>query len=62
MPEDPADQTRQLTVPPPRVSPVAASAVVVVPGIVADAGEHATRRFLEFFAATIRNRNTRMAT
>jgi integrase/recombinase XerD len=28
---------------------------------IAGAGEHATRRFLEFFAATIRNRNTRMA-
>jgi site-specific recombinase XerD len=34
---------------------------LVVPGIVADAGEHATRRFLEYFAANIRNRNTRMA-
>src|SRR5690349_16390021 len=59
MPNDPAetdpDPTRQLTVSrPARVS-------VVVPGIVADAGEHAARRFLEFFAATIRNRNTRMA-
>ena len=32
-----------------------------MPGIVADAGEHAVRRFLEFFAATIRNKNTRMA-
>src|SRR5580698_7583666 len=34
---------------------------VVVPGAIAGAGEHAARRFLEFFAATIRNRNTRMA-
>jgi hypothetical protein len=33
----------------------------VVPGIIDDAGEHATRRFLEFFAATIRNWNTRAA-
>lgn len=32
-----------------------------VPVLIADAGEHATRRFLEFFAATIRNTNTRMA-
>ena len=31
------------------------------PGIVADAGDRAARRFLEFFAATIRNKNTRMA-
>jgi site-specific recombinase XerD len=33
----------------------------VVPGIIADAGQRAARRFLEFFAATIRNRNTRAA-
>jgi site-specific recombinase XerD len=31
-----------------------------VPVIIADAGDHAARRFLEFFAATIRNKNTRM--
>jgi len=34
---------------------------VVVPAAIAGAGEHATQRFLEFFAATIRNRNTREA-
>ena len=34
---------------------------MVVPATIADAGETATRRFLEFFAATIRNKNTRMA-
>jgi len=34
---------------------------LLVPAIIGDAGEHATRRFLEFFAATIRNRNTRLA-
>jgi len=33
----------------------------LVPAVVADAGEHAARRFLEFFAAAIRNKNTRMA-
>jgi len=32
-----------------------------MPAIVAGAGDHAARRFLEFFAATIRNKNTRMA-
>ncbi len=41
--------------------PVPTSAVMVVPATIADAGETATRRFLEFFAATIRNKNTRMA-
>ena len=34
---------------------------IVVPTIIADAGDQAARRFLEFFAATIRNKNTRMA-
>ena len=34
---------------------------VVVPAAIAAAGDHAARRFLEFFAATIRNKNTRMA-
>src|SRR5262245_39954415 len=32
-----------------------------VPVIIAAAGERATTRFLEFFAATIRNKNTRAA-
>jgi site-specific recombinase XerD len=34
---------------------------MAVPAIVAAAGDNAARRFLEFFAATIRNKNTRMA-
>ncbi len=34
---------------------------VIVPAIIAQAGDHAAKRFLEFFAATIRNRNTRRA-
>jgi site-specific recombinase XerD len=34
---------------------------VAVPVAIADAGEHAARRFLEFFAAEINNDNTRMA-
>ncbi len=33
----------------------------MVPTIIADAGDHATHRFLEFFAATIGNENTRVA-
>jgi hypothetical protein len=32
-----------------------------VPAIVADAGDHAARRSLEFFAATISNENSRQA-
>ena len=34
---------------------------LVVPAVIAGASDHAARRFLEFFAATIRNKNTRMA-
>ena len=32
-----------------------------VPAVIEDAGESARRRFLEFFAASIRNPNTRAA-
>jgi len=64
MPETDPDQTRQLTVVPaakaPRISATVAASIVM-PAIVADASDHAARRFLEFFAATIRNKNTRMA-
>jgi hypothetical protein len=60
-PETHPDPTRQLTVSRPARASVVASGAVVVPGIVADAGEHAAHRFLEFFAATIRNRNARTA-
>jgi site-specific recombinase XerD len=38
-----------------------AGADVVLPSIIALAGDRAARRFLEFFAATIRNGNTREA-
>jgi site-specific recombinase XerD len=34
---------------------------IVVPAAIAGAGDHAAPRFLEFFAATIRNKNTRFA-
>ncbi len=46
---------RRLTVVRPHAAVVAASAAVVVPGLLADAGEHTTRRFLELFTATIRS-------
>jgi site-specific recombinase XerD len=45
--------------PPRGINP--ASGPVAVPAVIADAGDHAAPRFLEFFAATIRNKNTRMA-
>jgi hypothetical protein len=38
-----------------------AAGSIAVPAVLAAAGEHAARRFLEFFAANIRNKNTRLA-
>jgi methylaspartate ammonia-lyase len=38
-----------------------ARSATLVPAIIAAAGDQAARRFLEFFAATIRNKNTRTA-
>jgi hypothetical protein len=32
-----------------------------LPAIIADAGDHAARRFVEFFTATIRHANTRLS-
>jgi site-specific recombinase XerD len=43
------------------VTPSALRSTLAVPVAIAHAGDHATRRFLEFFAAQIRNKNTRMA-
>ena len=63
-----SDQTpepaKYLTVVPvakqPKMS-VTIAASILVPAIIADAGDAAVRRFLEFFAVTIRNKNTRIA-
>src|ERR1700689_957115 len=33
----------------------------VIPAIIADLGDNASKRFVEFFTANIRNRNTRIA-
>jgi site-specific recombinase XerD len=40
--------------------PILAS-TLAVPAAIAGAGDHVVRRFLEFFAAQIRNKNTRIA-
>jgi site-specific recombinase XerD len=64
MEEDEPKTSHQLTVTPadkPLQISRAITTSIVVPAIVADAGDQAARRFLEFFAATIRNKNTRMA-
>ena len=55
---------RQLTVVPAAKASrlvAALAGTTVVPAIVADAGNAAAKRFLEFFAVTIRNKNTRTA-
>src|SRR3954462_4607757 len=52
--------SQEVIVPPPRAS-LAAHGEIVLPRVIAAAGDHAARRFIEFFTATIRNRNTRLA-
>ena len=37
------------------------SSSLIVPAMIAEAGDRAARRFLDFFAASIENDNTRMA-
>jgi uncharacterized Fe-S center protein len=44
-----------------RVDDVASRDGIVVSRVVAEAGDYAVRRFLEFFAAAARNKNARMA-
>ena len=64
MPEQITDQTSQLTVATPAKAPRISAAIraqVVVPAIIADTGDPAARRYLEFFGVTIRNKNTRTA-
>jgi site-specific recombinase XerD len=52
---------QELTITDAKLAAIATRADIVVPRVIADAGDKAARRFLEFFAATIRNKNTRMA-
>jgi site-specific recombinase XerD len=43
------------------LSVISPASALVLPALIGDAGEQAAKRFLEFFAATIRNKNTREA-
>jgi hypothetical protein len=52
--------SREIVISPARTRAVAARSGIVVPRAIAGAGDAAARRFLEFFAATIRNKITRM--
>ena len=53
--------SREIILSPARIQSVATRSGILVPRVIAGAGDAAARRFLEFFAATIRNKNTRMA-
>src|SRR3954464_6579919 len=52
--------SQEVIVPPPRAS-LAIHAEIALPRVIAAAGDHAARRFIEFFTAAIRNCNTRLA-
>jgi site-specific recombinase XerD len=53
--------SQDVSTPPSQNLAIVTRDAIVVPRVIADAGDQAARRFLEFFAATIRNKNTRMA-
>jgi hypothetical protein len=55
MPKPPILLTEALTPPPALVR----AGLDVLPAIIRDRGERTSRRFIEFFTASIRNRNTR---
>src|SRR3954452_18085746 len=52
--------SQEVIIPRPHAS-LAAYDEIVLPRIIVEAGDRAARRFIEFFTATIRNRNTRLA-
>ena len=51
----------QLASPSPTAIATGTSSGPILPAIIADAGDKAAKRFIEFFTATIRNGNTRRA-
>ncbi|HEY8650556.1 MAG TPA: hypothetical protein VIL70_06535, partial [Chthoniobacterales bacterium] len=55
------NNSQEIALLPLRTLAVAGRAGMLAPHLIAAAGEQAARRFLEFFAATIRNKNTRRA-
>src|SRR6202166_5184707 len=58
--DDPTSQALAIILPTAIIRPAVASSMLV-PKLIADAGEHASLRFLDFFTANIRNPNTRAA-
>jgi hypothetical protein len=57
MPKAPILLTEALTPPPALIR----AGLDALPAIIRDRGERGSRRFIEFFTASIRNRNTRAA-
>src|SRR4051794_17140347 len=55
------EPTRQLTAAESTRPIVSASGAIVIPATIANAGERATLRFLEFFVTSVRNEHTRRA-
>src|SRR4051812_33879709 len=53
--------SQDVIVPPPPRASLATYGEIALPRVIAEAGGHAARHFIEFFTATIRNRNTRLA-
>src|SRR5271165_2339730 len=53
--------TQEIQIPRSKTLAVATRDGILVPRVIASAGDKAARRFLEVFAATIRNKNARMA-
>jgi integrase/recombinase XerD len=56
-----AGMSQEIVIAPPQTLAIVTRDDIVVPRVIADAGEKAMRRFLEFFAVTIDNKNTRDA-
>ena len=60
-PTDPPNQLPAIISPGVLTSPINAYAATLVPALIADAGDAASWRYVEFFTANIRNPNTRRA-
>src|SRR6202162_1769846 len=60
-PTDPPNQLPAIIRPAAVTSPIDAYAATLVPALIADAGDAAGWRYVEFFTANIRNPNTRRA-
>src|SRR5580658_4927753 len=61
-PDDPPESAQPPAVLPPTASPLEVAALhAMIPTLIADAGDQAAWRYVDFFTANIRNPNTRRA-